>query len=52
MKLSSLQMDAGQFTIDVIDDNQSNVKMYKAELKGGGALPDWITTVRDWKNCS
>ncbi len=43
MKLSSLQMDAGQFTIDVIDDNQSNVKMYKAELKGGGALPDWIT---------
>ncbi len=43
MKLSSLQMDAGQFTVDVIDDNQSNVKMYKAELKGGGALPDWIT---------
>ena len=40
MKLSSLQMDAGQYTIDVIDDNQSNVKMYKAELKGGGALPD------------
>ncbi len=43
MKLSRLQMDAGQFTVDVIDDNQSNVKMYKAELKGGGALPDWIT---------
>ncbi len=43
MKLSSLQMDAGQFTVDVIDDNQSNVKMYKAELKGGGTLPDWIT---------
>ncbi len=43
MKLSSLQMNAGQFTVDVIDDNQSNVKMYKAELKGGGALPDWIT---------
>ena len=43
MKLSSLQMDAGQYTIDVIDDNQSNVKMYKAELKGGGELPDWIT---------
>ncbi len=43
MKLSGLQMDAGQFTVDVIDDNQSNVKMYKAELKGGGALPDWIT---------
>ncbi len=43
MKLSSLQMNAGQFTFDVIDDNQSNVKMYKAELKGGGALPDWIT---------
>ena len=43
MKLSGLQMDAGQYTIDVIDDNQSNVKMYKAELKGGGALPDWIT---------
>ena len=36
-------MDAGQFTVDVIDDNQSNVKMYKAELKGGGTLPDWIT---------
>ena len=36
-------MDAGQFTFDVIDDNQTNVKMYKAELKGGGALPDWIT---------
>jgi VCBS repeat-containing protein len=43
MKLSSLQMDAGQYTVDVIDDNQSNVKMYKAELKGGGELPDWIT---------
>ncbi len=43
MKLSGLQMDAGQYTIDVIDDNQSNVKLYKAELKGGGALPDWIT---------
>ena len=43
MKLSGLQMDAGQFTVDVIDDNQSNVKMYKAELKGGGTLPDWIT---------
>ncbi len=43
MKLSSLQMNAGQFTVDVIDDNQSNVKMYKAELKSGGALPDWIT---------
>ncbi len=43
MKLSSLQMDAGQFTVDVIDDKQSDVKMYKAELKGGGALPDWIT---------
>ena len=43
MKLSSLQMDAGQYTVDVIDDNQSNVKMYKAELKGGGVLPDWIT---------
>ncbi len=43
MKLSGLQMDAGQFTVDVIDDNQSNVKMYKAELKGGGALPEWIT---------
>ncbi len=43
MKLSGLQLDAGQYTIDVIDDNQSNVKMYKAELKGGGALPDWIT---------
>ena len=33
MKLSSLQMDAGQFTVDVIDDNQSNVKIYKASLK-------------------
>ncbi len=43
MKLSGLQMDAGQFTFDVIDDNQTNVKMYKAELKGGGTLPDWIT---------
>ncbi len=43
MKLSSLQMDAGQYTVDVIDDNQSNVKMYKAELKGGVELPDWIT---------
>ncbi len=43
MKLSSLQMDAGQYTIDVIDDNQSNVKIYKAELKGGGALPNWIS---------
>ena len=43
MKLSGLQMDAGHYTIDVIDDNQSNVKMYKAELKGGGALTDWIT---------
>ncbi len=43
MKISSLQMDAGQYTIDVIDDNQPNVKIYKAELKGGGSLPDWIT---------
>ncbi len=43
MKLSNLQMDAGQYTLDVIDNNQSNVKMYKAELKGGGELPDWIS---------
>ena len=43
MKLSSLQINSGRYTVDVIDDNQSNVKMYKAELKNGEQLPDWIT---------
>ncbi len=43
MKLSSLQMDSGKFTIDIIDDNQSNVKAYKAQLKDGSALPEWVT---------
>ena len=43
MKLSSLQMDSGKYTLDIIDDNQSNVKAYKAQLKDGSALPDWVT---------
>ena len=43
MKLSSLQMDSGKYTLDIIDDNQSNVRAYKAQLKDGSALPDWVT---------
>ena len=43
MKLSSLQMDSGKFTLDIIDDNQSNVKAYKAQLKDGSSLPEWVT---------
>ena len=43
MKLSSLQMDSGKYTLDIIDDNQSNVKAYKAELRDGSALPEWVT---------
>ena len=38
-----LQVDAGKYTLDVIDDNQSNVKLYKAEMKDGSSLPEWIT---------
>ncbi len=47
MKLSDVQMDAGKYTLDMIDDNQSNVKMYKAEMKDGGSLPEWITIDSD-----
>ena len=36
-------MDSGRYTLDIIDDNQSNVKAYKAQLKDGSALPDWVT---------
>ncbi len=43
MKLSDIQVDAGKYTLDVIDDNQSNVKLYKAEMKDGSSLPAWIT---------
>ena len=43
MKLSDIQVDAGKYTLDVIDDNQSNVKLYKAEMKDGSSLPEWIT---------
>ena len=43
MKLSSLQMDSGKFKLDIIDDNQSNVKAYKAQLRDGSALPEWVT---------
>jgi hypothetical protein len=43
MKLSDIQVDSGKYTFDVIDDNQSNVKLYKAEMKDGSSLPAWIT---------
>ncbi len=43
MKLSDIQFDAGKYVLDVIDDNQSNVKLYKAEMKDGSSLPAWIT---------
>ena len=43
MKLSDIQVDAGKYVLDVIDDNQSNVKLYKAEMKDGTSLPEWIT---------
>ena len=35
-------MNANKFILNVIDDNQSNVKIYKIELKDGRPLPDWI----------
>ena len=47
MKLSDIQIDAGKYTLDMIDDNQSNVKMYKAEMKDGSSLPEWVTIDSD-----
>ena len=36
-------MGEGKYVLNIIDDNRSNVKSYKAVMKDGEALPSWIS---------
>ena len=43
LRLSDVRMGEGKYVLNVIDDNQSNVKSYTAVMKDGEALPSWIS---------
>ena len=39
LRLSDVRMVEGKYVLNIIDDNRSNVKSYKAVMKDGEALP-------------
>ncbi len=43
LRLSDVRMGEGKYVLNIIDDNQSNVKSYTAVMKDGEALPSWIS---------
>ena len=43
LRLSDVRMGEGKYVLNIIDDNQSNVKSYSAVMKDGEALPSWIS---------